>query len=60
MSDSDVIVAWNLWKHKGAKGISQYCEEKAILMASRMKGNFHVRFSVGEKAEIISKFYLSQ
>ena len=29
-------------------------------MASRMRGNSHVRFRPGEKAEIISKLYLSE
>jgi hypothetical protein len=30
-----------------------------LLMESRMKGNFHVRFGLGENLKIISKSYLS-
>ena len=32
---------------------------RIILMESRMRGNFHVRFGMGENLEIISKNYLS-
>jgi hypothetical protein len=38
LSDSDVIVAWNLWKHKGAKGISQYCYKKSNIDGKPYEG----------------------